>query len=117
MERADVVARLESLRNTNEFADLAFYAYRDLNRVEPEPFLKAALERSPVSIAACAGMSDNSVVATIQNLADISIYDETGRPLNPTRCGTISGVTAWRKRYCWLIFYATGIRNTPLTSK
>ncbi len=83
MERADVVARLESLRNTNEFADLAFYAYRDLNRVEPEPFLKAALERSPVSIAACAGMSDDSIVATIRNLADISIYDETGRLSQP----------------------------------
>ena len=49
MERADVVARLESLRDTNELAGLAFYAYRDLNRIEPEPFLKAALERCPVS--------------------------------------------------------------------
>ena len=51
MERADVIARLESIREANELADLAFYAYRDLNRTEPEPFLKAALERCPVSIA------------------------------------------------------------------
>ncbi len=54
MERAEIVARLESLRPANEFAELAFYAYRDLNRTEPEPFLKAALERCPVSIAATA---------------------------------------------------------------
>ncbi len=54
MDRADVIARLESLRDTNDLADLAFYAYRDLNRTEPQPFLKAALERCPVSIAACA---------------------------------------------------------------
>jgi hypothetical protein len=83
MARADIVARLESLRGTNELADLAFYAYRDLNRTEAEPFLKAALERSPVSIAACAGMDDDALVATIQTLTDESIYDEPGRLAQP----------------------------------
>jgi hypothetical protein len=83
MARADVVARLESLRDTNELAALAFYAYRDLNRTEPEPFLKAALERCPVSIAACAGLSDKAVVDAIDALADESIYDEPGRLAQP----------------------------------
>ncbi len=83
MERADVVARLESLRDTNELAGLAFYAYRDLNRTEPEPFLKAALERCPVSIAACAAMDDDAVVAAVEALADESIYDESGRLAQP----------------------------------
>ena len=83
MERADVIARLESLRDTNELADLAFYAYRDLNRTEAEPFLKAALERCPVSIAGCAGLSDDAVVATVAALPDESIYDEPGRLAQP----------------------------------
>ncbi|MFH0916519.1 MAG: hypothetical protein V1912_08750 [bacterium] len=83
MERADVVARLEALRETNEMADLAFYAYRDLNSTDARPFLKAALERSPVSIAACAGLDDAAVAAAVEALVDESIYDESGRLAQP----------------------------------
>jgi hypothetical protein len=83
MERADVIARLESLRQTNELAALAFYAYRDLNRVEPGPFLEAALKRCPVSVAGCAGLSDDEVVATLRAMPDESIYDEDGRLAQP----------------------------------
>ena len=83
MERADVVARLESLRDSNELAALAFYAYRDLNRVEAEPFVKAALERCPVSVAACEGMADEAVAAAVEALDDESIYDEAGRLAQP----------------------------------
>ena len=83
MERADVVARLESLRDSNELAALAFYAYRDLNRTEPQPFLKAALERCPVSVAACADMSDRAAVQAIRGLVEESIYDEPGRLAQP----------------------------------
>ena len=83
MERTDVIARLEGLRDTNELAYLAFYAYRDLNRTEPDPFLKAALERCPVSQAATAEMTDAEVVAAVQSLAVESIYDEDGRLAQP----------------------------------
>jgi hypothetical protein len=83
MERAGVVARLEGLQETNELAELAFYAYRDLNRTEAEPFLKAALERCPVSIAACADFDDATLVKTVEALADESIYDEPGRLAQP----------------------------------
>ncbi len=83
MERADVVARLESVRHTNEIAGLAFYAYRDLNRTDVAPFLRAALERCPVSIAGCAVLSDEEVVATIDALPGESIYDEAGRLAQP----------------------------------
>jgi len=83
MQRADVVARLEAIRSGNELADLAFYAYRDLNRTEVAPFLKAALERSPVSIAACRDLDDDATAAAVKTLADESIYDETGRLAQP----------------------------------
>jgi hypothetical protein len=83
MERADVVARLESLRDTNELAHLAFYAYRDLNRTESQPFVRAALERCPVSLAGTAGLSDAEVVEAVRSLADESIYSEDGRLAQP----------------------------------
>ncbi len=83
MERADIIAKLESLRSANELADLAFYAYRDLNRTEAGPFLKAAFERCPVSIAGSADMDDASVVAAVEALEDDSIYDEPGRLAQP----------------------------------
>jgi hypothetical protein len=83
MERADVVARLESLRGTNELAGLAFYAYRDLNRTEPQPFLKAALERCPVSIAATAALDDEAAVRAVEAFASESIYDGPARLAQP----------------------------------
>jgi hypothetical protein len=83
MGRDEIIARLETIRETNELADLAFYAYRDLGRTEPAPFLKAALERSPVSLAATADMDDNAVIAAVQALADESVYDEPHRLAQP----------------------------------
>jgi hypothetical protein len=83
MDRADIISRLECIRDSNEVADLAFYAYRDLNRTEVEPFLKAALERCPVAVAGTTGMDDEAVVAHIAGFADESIYDEPGRLAQP----------------------------------
>ena len=83
MGRAEIIGRLEAVRETNEFADLAFYAYRDLNRTEAEPFLRAALERCPVSIAATAWLDDGALVDKVEGLAGASIYDEPGRLAQP----------------------------------
>jgi hypothetical protein len=83
MDRDQIVARLESIRAENELADLAFYAYHDLSRTEPEPFLKAALERCPVSIAATARVSDQALIARVERMPNESIYDEPGRLAQP----------------------------------
>jgi xanthine/CO dehydrogenase XdhC/CoxF family maturation factor len=83
MERADVIARLEDLRATNPMAGLAFYAYRDLNRTEPGPFLKAALERNPVSLQATQAMNEADAAAAVRALAEHSIYDDDGRLAQP----------------------------------
>ena len=83
MGRDEIIARLEAIRGGNELADLAFYAYRDLNRVEPEPFLKASLERCPVVIAATAKLSDDALIAKVEALPGESIYDEPGRLAQP----------------------------------
>jgi hypothetical protein len=83
MTREAVIARLESLRATLPVADLAFYAYRDLARTEPGPFLKAAFERNPVSVAGAKLMTDDEVEAVIAAMPDDSIYDEPGRLAQP----------------------------------
>jgi len=83
MSREQVIGRLESLRETMPVVDLAFYAYRDLNCTDYAPFLKAALERNPVSIAGAAPMTEDEMVAVVQAMPPESIYDEPGRLAQP----------------------------------
>ncbi len=83
MRREEMLERLESLRSSNALADMTFYAYRDLNRTEAEPFVKAAMERNPVSVGMAAGLCDGGLVETVQGLAEESIYDGSGRLAQP----------------------------------
>jgi hypothetical protein len=83
MRREEMLERLESLRGRNALADMAFYAYRDLNRTDAEPFVKAAMERSPVSIEMARDLCDGGLIQTVQGLAEESIYDGTGRLAQP----------------------------------
>ena len=83
MTREAVIARLETLRATHPAADLAFYAYRDLNRTDAAPFLKAAMDRNPVSVSGAKTMSDDEVVSVIRAMPSESIYDEPGRLAQP----------------------------------
>ncbi|MDD5658959.1 MAG: hypothetical protein PHR39_02975 [Actinomycetota bacterium] len=75
MDRESIISYLESLRNKNATADLAFYAYRDFSRTNWDPFMKAAIERNPVSIEACKRYSDIEVVHVIENMLNHSIYE------------------------------------------
>lgn len=81
MTREAIIARLELIRGQNETADTAFYAYRDLSRTEPEPFLRAAVRRNPVSVEAAAGRE--SIFTTIANMPNESVYDEDCRLAQP----------------------------------
>ena len=54
MTREEVIAQIDALRGRNVTADLSFYAWRDLTRTPHAPFVKAALERNPVSVAGAA---------------------------------------------------------------
>jgi hypothetical protein len=79
----EVVAHLEGLRERNRTVDLAFYAFRDLSRTEALPFLLAALQRSPVSLAGAAAMSEEEVVRWAGQLPNESIYDGPARLAQP----------------------------------
>jgi len=77
LSREDIVATLEAMREHHPVADLAFYAFRDLARTDWTPFMKAAVERSPVSIAGAQALSDAEAEARLREWPDESIYDGT----------------------------------------
>ncbi len=83
MDYAAVSARLRTIRDTNRAAALAPYAGHELGETEPAPFVKAALERSPVSKAALGSVDSNTVISRIAALGDESIYDGTSRLAQP----------------------------------
>src|SRR3989339_452406 len=64
--REQIIDYLRGIRGENETADLAFYAYRDMESCDWEPFVKAAVERNPISLEAA---KDKSVEETYQWLA------------------------------------------------
>ncbi len=75
MTRDQVIESLEAQRATNPVADLAFYAYRDLSRTDWAPFLKAAMDRSPVSAKGAEGLDEAALEARLREWPDESIYD------------------------------------------
>ncbi|NQT91644.1 MAG: hypothetical protein HQ559_02700 [Lentisphaerae bacterium] len=83
MTREEIRDRLETVREANEIADLAFYAYRDLSRTEPEPFLVAAVQRNPVSLESTRDMDVAALADKLGRMPDESIYDEAGRLAQP----------------------------------
>ncbi len=83
MTREEIVDRLESIRGSNRMADMAFYASRDLSRTEPEPFLKAALERNPVCVSAATELDSGAIAARLAEMPDESIYEGIGRLAQP----------------------------------
>lgn len=75
MDYAEVAQRLGALRGTNRAAALAPYAAHELGKTEAKPFIKAALERNPVS--------KNATLAQIAALNSESIYDGPSRLAQP----------------------------------
>lgn len=75
MTREQVVAHLAGQRVRHPVADLAFYAARDLAHTDWAPFIKAALERSPVTIKGLEGLSVRDATARLAALPAESIYD------------------------------------------
>lgn len=102
----EIVDRLESLRATNRTAALAPYAAHDLGRVESAPFVKAALERCPVSKTALEGQD---IVGRVAKLADESIYDGTGRCASPDEVWNFGRGDGFEK--CLLVANAMSLKE------
>ena len=77
MSREEVIEYLEGMREKSVVADLAFYAYRDMARCDWEPFIKAAIERNPVSIEVAEDKQGDMLYCWLARMVNESIYDGT----------------------------------------
>jgi hypothetical protein len=75
MSREQIIEYLKSIRDKNTTADLAFYAYRDMANCDWQPYIKSAIERSPVSIEKTKDKSVEECFKWLQNIPNESIYD------------------------------------------
>jgi len=82
MGREQVLEYLASVRKRSPTADLAFYAYRDMENCDWAPFAKAAVERNPVSLSRTEAMEPQAVYKWLRDMPDDSIY-EGGRLAQP----------------------------------
>jgi len=73
--REQIIEYLRRKRRSNTTADLAFYAYRDMESCDWAPFVKAAIERSPVSVTMASQMSIEEVYEWLAKMNNVSIYD------------------------------------------
>ncbi|MFC1636516.1 hypothetical protein ACFL5Z_16925 [Planctomycetota bacterium] len=73
--REQIIDHLQRRRRTNVTADLAFYAYRDMETCDWVPFVKAAVERNPVSIQMTDSFPFQQVHAWLDEMENRSIYD------------------------------------------
>jgi len=73
--REKVIEYLQQIRSSNTTADLAFYTYRDMQTCDWAPFIKAAVERNPVSIRMTESMSIEQAYDWLQKMKNSSIYD------------------------------------------
>ena len=77
MIREEIITYVESMREENRSADLAFYALRDMSCTDWTPFLKAAIERNPVCIEGTQTLSDDELFQQLETMDSASIYDGT----------------------------------------
>ena len=73
--REEIIECLQQQRQNNSTAELAFYAFRDMSSCDWRPFIKAALERNPVSIQMAEEMPTADVYKWLEKMQNTSIYD------------------------------------------
>jgi hypothetical protein len=73
--REKITDTIVSLAEKSETALLALYVYRQMDKIEWLPFIKAAIERNPVCFIDLNGRSVKEVYEIIKNMPDESIYD------------------------------------------
>ncbi|MCX6280857.1 MAG: hypothetical protein NTU51_02750 [Bacteroidetes bacterium] len=73
--REEVISIISSMRQSNQTADLAFYAGRFMDNCDRKPFFKAVFERNPVSIAYFHDKTANEIFEELRSWPDESIYE------------------------------------------
>ena len=73
--REQIIDYLQRARENNITADLAFYAYRDMGSCDWAPFIKAAVQRNPVSLQMTESMNMEEAYSWLDKMDNQSIYD------------------------------------------
>lgn len=74
--RHDIIQKVFRTTDYNPLSQLALYAYRDMDRIDWQPFIKAAVERNPVNLLALKGQNIPEAYRIINGLNNVSIYSE-----------------------------------------
>jgi hypothetical protein len=73
--RSQIIELVNSNKENSELALLALYVYRQMDIIDWAPFIKAAIERNPVSFTDLNGRNISEVYNLLINLSNESIYD------------------------------------------
>jgi len=73
--RDNIIEYIHRKAKKNRVAELALYAYRDMDLIDWQPFIKASIERNPVSIEALKDKCIDEIVGILQLMNNRSIYN------------------------------------------
>jgi hypothetical protein len=74
--REEILSLINKSAASSDQALLTLYVYRQMNKIDWLPFIKAAFERNPVCFNDLGGKTNEEVFSILQNLPNSSIYDE-----------------------------------------
>jgi len=75
--RDEIIELIKENREKSETAELTLYVYRQMDLIDWQPFIKAALERNPVSFSELIDKTNHEVYSILKGLPIESIYDDT----------------------------------------
>jgi hypothetical protein len=73
--REEIINMIDRHRENSETALLALYVFRQMDKIDWNPFIKAAIERNPVSLTELKGKNKHEAYSILKELPDESIYD------------------------------------------
>jgi hypothetical protein len=73
--RNEIIDSVLKSSGHSDLSQLALYIYRDMDRIDWIPFIKAAIERNPVCFTDLNGKNIKEVYNLLQTMPDESIYD------------------------------------------
>ena len=74
--REDIIQHIISMREKNEMAQYALYAYRKMDLIDWNPFIQAAIERNPVCLEDLKNTSIMNAYNQLISFSNESIYEE-----------------------------------------
>lgn len=74
-DREEIIRKISEITGSSETALLSLYIYRQMDRIDWIPFIKASIERNPVCCTALKGKSVGEVYDILNRMPDESIYD------------------------------------------